>query len=284
VALLAQRYHSVLGAIEVWNEPDQANEHYFGGRNKAARYALLLRAAYPAIKRAAPGVTVLGGSIVGTSGAFLRALYAAGIRGYYDALSVHYYTLTLAAVRTIHELQLANGDHQPLWLDEFGWSSCWPKRRIEQEQACVTEQTQAANIADVFRALDQAPYVTAAVLYKLHDSPHEEFGTITVSGSHKPSFSALAHVLARAGGGVSPVRLTLARRGESVVASGSGPVGDYMILEAFQGSVLRYRAVFTLDRFDHFSLVLPAVLGTHGLGVRVYQFWSGAGSAAQRSV
>ena len=92
---------------------------------------------------------------------FLRALYAAGIKGYYDGLAVHFYTLTLASLRSIHEVQLANGDTKPLWLDEFGWSSCWPRYRIQQEQACVTPQIQARNITNMFRALARTPYVAA---------------------------------------------------------------------------------------------------------------------------
>ena len=86
VAFLASRYGSKLAAIEVWNEPDQANEDYLAGPEKAKHYAAILRAAYPAIKQADPAMTVLGGSLVGSNGAFLSALYAAGIKGYYDGL------------------------------------------------------------------------------------------------------------------------------------------------------------------------------------------------------
>ena len=70
-----------LAAIEVWNEPDQANEDYFAGPEKPQRYAAILRAAYPAIKQANPSVPVLAGSLVGSNGVFLRALYAAGHQG-----------------------------------------------------------------------------------------------------------------------------------------------------------------------------------------------------------
>jgi hypothetical protein len=69
-----------------------------------------------------------------------------------------------------------------------------------------------------------------------------------------------------------------------VLASGSGPVGDYMELEAFHGSLLRYRALFTLNRFNRYSIALPSVLGTGGLRVRVYQYWAGRDRAAQRSI
>lgn len=283
VAYLAQRYGSRLAAIEIWNEPDQANEAYFAGPNKAARYAAMLRAAYPAIKQADPSVSVLGGSLVGSNGAFLRALYAAGIKGFYDGLAVHYYNLTIASLRSIHETQLANGDATPLWLDEFGWTSCWPHRKIQQEQGCVTASTQALDISNAFHAMSRLPYVAAAVLYKLLDSNDEDFGVVSANGRRKPSFAAFGRVLRSPFGALSGVSVSLLAKRGRVVASGSGPVGDFMELEAFQGSVLRYRALFTLNRFNRFSIPLPAALGTHGLRVRVFQYGAGPSGAAQRS-
>jgi hypothetical protein len=283
VAFLAARYGTRLAAIEVWNEPDQSNEAYLAGPNKARNDAALLRAAYPAIKAANPGVTVLGGSLVGSNGAFLRAMYAEGIKGFYDALAVHYYTLTIASLRVIHEVQLANHDTTPLWLDEFGWTSCWPQR-IEQEQGCVNQQTQAANITNTLRTLARTPYVAAAVMYKLRDSASEDFGLLTTGGAHKPSFTAFANALNSPLGRVSAVTLKLKRHRQRIVASGAGPVGDFMQLEAFQGTRLRYRSVFTLDRFNNYSIALPSVLGTHGLRVRVFQFAGGVSKAARKTI
>jgi hypothetical protein len=278
-AYIARRYGSSLAAIEIWNEPDQSNQLYFAGPDKARRYAAILKAAYTAIKQANPAVPVLGGSLVGSNGLFLRALYAAGIKGYYDGLAVHFYSLVLASLRAIHEVQLANGDTRPLWLDEFGWSSCYPSQRIQEEQACVTARTQALNLSDVIGSLASTPWVTAALVFNLQNAPHENFGVMTANGSRKPAFSALSRAFSRA---VSPQPVTLAlrTRGAHVLASGSGPVGDYMQLEAFLGGVLRYRALFVLDRFDHYAIALPSVLGTSGMQVRVFQYWAGPGGAA----
>jgi polysaccharide biosynthesis protein PslG len=284
VAYLAQRYGSRLAAIEVWNEPDQANQFYFAGPDKPQRYAAILKAAYPAIKHVNPGVPVLAGSLVGSNGVFLRALYAAGIKGYYDGLSVHYYDLVLASLRAIHETQLENGDTKPLWLNEFGWSSCWPRQSEEQEQACVTPATQAVDLTNTFRALAHTSYIAAEIVYKLQDSPSEDFGALNGSGMQKPAFTALSKAFVSPFGSLSPVTLRLARRGGRVLASGSGPVGDYMQLEAFKGGRLRYRALFIADRFNRYSLSLPKVLGTSGLRVRVYQYWTGKSSGAQKSI
>jgi hypothetical protein len=284
VAHLAQRYGRELAAIEIWNEPDESNQQYFAGPDKAQRYAAILRAAYPAIKRADPSVAVLAGALVGSNGAFLRALYAAGIRGYYDGLAVHYYNLTIASLRSIHEVQLANGDGTPLWLDEFGWSSCWPGHKIEQEQACVTSRVQASNLADLVHELARVPYVAAAVVYKLQSSNDEDFGLLTAAGARKPAFGALASAIASPLAAAGSVTLSLHSAGGAVVARGSAPPGDYMELEALQGPVLRYWAYFVLDRFNDYSIRLPSALGPGGLTVRVYQAWQGSASAAQRSI
>jgi len=284
VAFLATRYGAKLAAIEVWNEPDQANQDYFAGPDKAQRYAAVLRAAYPAIKRADPQMTVLGGSLVGANGEFLQALYRAGIRGYYDGLSVHFYNLVLASLRRIHEVQLANGDSKPVWLNEFGWSSCWPRQRVQQEQGCVTQQAQAANLANVFRSVARTPWIAAEIVYELQGSRREDFGVLTETGAHKPSFGALRSVLVSPFSKPSPVTVHLGQRGGRVQASGTGPVGDYLQLEVLKGQQPVYRAQFTLDRFNRYSLTLPSAVGTQNLRVSVFQYWMGTAKAASASI
>jgi Cellulase (glycosyl hydrolase family 5) len=284
VAFIARRYGAELAAIEIWNEPDQGNQLYFAGPNKVQRYAALLKAAYTAIKQANPAVPVLGGSLVGSNGQFLRALYAAGIKGYYDGLAVHFYSLVLASLRAIREVQVQNGDTRPLWLDEFGWSSCFPRQRVQEEQACVTDAVQARNLANVTRSLSQTPWLAAEAVYNLRNAPGENFGLTTAFGGHKPAFAALAKALLAPAQPAEAVKLALTRQGGRVVASGSAPVGDYMQLEEFVSGALRYRALFILDRFDHYRIALPAVLGTSGLQVRVFQYWAGAGRAAVAAI
>jgi polysaccharide biosynthesis protein PslG len=283
-AFLAQRYGSQLAAIEIWNEPDQANEDYFAGPEKPQRYAAILRAAYTAIKRVNPAVPVLGASIVGSNGAFLKALYAAGIKGYYDGLSVHFYNLVLASLRSIHEVQRANGDSTPVWLNEFGWSSCWPRQRIQQEQACVTRSGQAGNLANTLRSLARTSWIAAEMVYELQGSRREDFGVLTETGARKPSFYALRSVMISPYGKTSPVTVRLARRNGRVIASGGGPVGDYMRLEAFRGSTPVYRALFVMNRFNRYSIALPKVLGTSKLRVDVFQYWAGTARAAHASI
>ncbi|HLI32006.1 MAG TPA: glycosyl hydrolase [Solirubrobacteraceae bacterium] len=272
VAFIAQRFASELAAIEVWNEPDQANEDYLAGPEKAAHYAEILKAAYPAIKAVAPQIPVLAGSFIGPTGYFLRLLYEHGIQGYYDGLSVHFYTLTLAALHVIHEVQLQHHDSKPIWLTEFGWPACAPSEQIQQEQACVSARVQAENLASMTHELARLPYVAAAVFYKLQDSPEESFGVLTESGARKPSFAAVARAFANPLAKPAPVRLQLLRSAAGLIATGSAPVGDYMQLEALRDGHLRYSTLFTLDRFNRYRVALPAAIGARGLLVRVHQY------------
>ena len=121
-------------------------------------------------------------------------------------------------------------------------------------------------------------------MYKLQDSAGEEFGMVSELGAHKQAFTALARVLLSPLTSVAPVTLSLRRQHASVVASGGAPVGDFMQLEALQGSTPRYRALFTLDRFNRYSIRLPSVLGTHGLTVRVFQYFAGQAKQAQKTI
>jgi hypothetical protein len=170
-----------------------------------------------------------------------------------------------------------------MWLNEFGWSSCWPRQRVQQEQGCVTEQVQATNIANVFRETAHTPWIAAEMLYSLQGSRSEEFGVLSENGAHKPAFAALRNVFVSPFGTPSPVTVHLSRRGGGIVASGSGPVGDYLQLEAFRGSRPVYRAQFTLNRFNRYSLTLPRALGTK-LRVAVFQYWLGTARAASASI
>ncbi len=287
VAELAHRYGNALAAIEVWNEPDYNGENYLAGPDKAEEYARILKAAYPAIKAADPNIAVLAGALVGSNGVFLRDLYAEGIQGYYDGLAVHYYTLTISALRSVHEVQLQAGDNKPLWLDEFGYPSCTPGQTEfseQAEQACVTPQLQAVNVANIVHLVVRLPYVAAAILYKMRDTAGNEFGVLTASGARKPSFDALASAFATPFAQPSPVVLHLGPETNGIVAFGSGPVGSVMELEAFKDGHMLYGDTFTLDTSNTFSDRLPASLGTTGVTVRLYPYGTSPTTAAQLSI
>jgi hypothetical protein len=267
----AKRWGSFLAGLEVYNEPDQSNELYFAGPDKVARYAALLKAAYPAIKRADPRVPVLGGAFVGKDGRFLKALYAAGAKGSYDLLSVHFYDLVLDALKNVRAVQRANGDRTPLWLGEFGWTSCFPRQVTQGGHVCVTPAVQGANLLDTMQALQTISYVRGAMIFSVRDTPEFSFGAFDRLLRPKPAVAALRRGFSRRPGRPRAIRLHLARRGGAVVASGSGPAGGAYQIDVAQGGTLRYQVALRLDRDNHFRVVLPAALGTRGLRVTMFQ-------------
>jgi hypothetical protein len=147
----------------------------------------------------------------------------------------------------------------------------------------VTQQAQATNLANVFRSLARTSWVASEMVYELQGSLSEDFGVLSETGAQKPSFAALHSVFVSPFGKPGPVTLHLSRRGGRVSASGSGPVGDYLQLEAFSGGRAVYRTQFALNRFNQYSLVLPRALGTH-LRVSVFQRWMGTAKAASASI
>jgi hypothetical protein len=273
---VAGRYQAGLEAFEVWNEPDQANQQYFAGPDKPQRYAAILRAAYPALKAAAPKVPVLAGAIVGYNGAFLKALYAAGIKGFYDGLSVHYYDLVLSDLRNIRQVQRANGDSKPLWLAEFGWSSCAPAK-FQAGQVCVSRKVEGQNLVDMVRALRTTTYVKEMYVYSMVDTPQYSLGLVGLNGKPKPAFTALQAQLApKHATKPRATRLSLVHTRTQVVAKGSGPAGDVYVLSVYRGATLRFKAILRLNDNNQFTFKLPAVLGIHGLRATFYQQWQGA--------
>jgi len=273
VSWMAARYASSLAGIEIWNEPDLIGGVYWRAPDVAGAYASLLEAAYPAVKRAAPAVPVLGGSLIGGNGAFLRALYARGIKGFYDGLAIHHYDLVLAAIRTTHAIMLAAGDHAPLWLTEFGLSTCLPARRSGATgQTCVSPGQQARGIDDVMRALRSAAYLHAALIYSLDDRDGGHFG---VWG--KPAQTVTHRVLT---GYLPPVRaptIRLVRRSGHVSAAGSAPFGDLVEIRVFLPDTRTASLIATIlpDRAGRYTLALPAVLSRLHLRLDIRQLGSG---------
>jgi hypothetical protein len=275
---LVQRYGAKLAAYEVWNEPDQANEKYWAGPNKVVNYVALMKALYAPLKAANPALQVLGGSFVGANGAWLKAMYAAGAKGYYDGLAVHFYDLPLYSLKQTRAVQLANGDTTPMWLSEFGWTSCQGANghTAGVDHPCVTQSTQASALADVFRAIAHTDWISSAVMYTLKDSDDAyQFGLISRRGARKPAYKSVRSVLAGASGALRRPTMALRRSGASVQVSGKGSLADAYVLRVYQGQTLRYRALIRVSRFGAYAVKLPAVLGTSGLRVRLTSDWSG---------
>jgi polysaccharide biosynthesis protein PslG len=278
---LASRYAGDLAAFEVWNEPDHQNELYWAGPNKVPQYVALAKALYGPLKQAAPQVPVLAGAFVGTNGAWLRALYREGIKGHYDALSFHFYDLTLRGLRDTRKVMREFGDGGvPVWLGEIGWSSC--RGRTQLGHLCVTRGSQARQSADLVRALRRTSWVRGAVFFTLQDDGEFDFGAYDRAGRRKPLATALRReITRRRPAATRRVTLRLSTvRGRTRV-SGTGPGADTFSL-LVETPRYRYTGELRLGRDGRFRFDLPAVLGTRGLRVRVTHNWTGRRAIARR--
>jgi hypothetical protein len=285
-AFLVGRYQADLSAYEIWNEPDQVNQDYWAGPDKVRRYVALVKATYGPAKAAAPKVPVLAGSFVGGNGAWLQAMYDAGIKGYYDGLAVHFYDLPLYSLTTTRAVQLRNGDKTPEWLTEFGWDSCYSKGgpAVRVQHPCRTAATQGAALRDLLRAVHTTSWIKAAILYQLRDENADyRFGLFDIHGHVKPMYTALRQLLhGKLAGTLPRPVLHLRRRGKHLVVTGKVSITDVYSLVVKQGKTLRYRSYVRSDRAGGLNVSLPAGLPTSGVRVTLTSNWSHQSASAAR--
>ena len=232
------RYGTKLAALEVWNEPNLEEDRFFVAPDEPRAYAGMLKAAYAASKRANPQVDVLAGSLAYMNGGFLQKLYSLGVKGHYDGLAVHPYNDGApskgdwSGIEWIRKLQAAAGDNTPLWLTEFGWSTC-----REGSGWCKSPAEQARNTKAGFATLGSEANVKGAIVYNLRDvgtdsgDMEANFGLVTRGFKPKPAYYAMRAALR--GTHASPVarkprarvRLRVRRRATRVVAFVKAPRG-----------------------------------------------------------
>jgi hypothetical protein len=274
---LAARYGAKLAAFELWNEPDQSNELYWAGPDKVKRYVALARAAYGPLKQANPQMTVLAGAFVGGNGRWLQALYDNGIKGAYDALSVHFYDLPLEALRQTRITQKANGDPAPLWLAETGFSSCYKRGRKDaaKDHVCLTRAGQAHALTDLLAAVAHTSWLKATIVYALQDeSTAYQFGLYDAAGRRKPAGTAVRAAFHRKALRATRPTLRLSVRKGRVVIRATGSWVEIYGFNVKVDGILRYRALARTDRFGRMTLTLPRALGTRHVRVQLLGRWT----------
>ncbi|SNT01345.1 cellulase family glycosylhydrolase [Rhodococcoides kyotonense] len=199
---VAARYKGKIEAYEIWNEPNGAM--FYGPSPDAAGYTDLLKSAYPAIKSADAGATVVGGvlgSVVDMAGvqnpvSFMQQMYAAGAGGKFDALSFHPYQYSLKfadgvyvddsparQVMDIRAAMVANGDgNKKIWATEYGVPT-----------AVTSEEQQSDMITHFITKWQELPYAGPIYLYQLRDQQtgsadtEMTFGLLRSDWSGKPA-------------------------------------------------------------------------------------------------
>jgi hypothetical protein len=245
LAWAVRRYGGRVDAWEIWNEPNHPD--YLVADDQAAAYAPLVRAAYPAAKHAFPGTTVVAGSLANSDYEFTEKLLRLGVGGHFDAWSVHPYSedrsplspgvpgwskASLAAgVPQVRDTLLRYGQNRPLWLTEFGWSTCNVRGRRAYENG-VGQAVQAHYLREAYAHMAAWSYVKVGVWFKLQDTSadrgnrNDNFGLLRYNGSEKPAFAAFrgaAWRLSHGSGRLKHIRLKVFKRGSKVFARGAAP-------------------------------------------------------------
>lgn len=223
-AYMVARYGDRVAAWEIWNEPNQ--DAFFKTDDQPGRYAALVKAAYPAAKRANSGPTILAGSVADSDFAFTERLYDLGIKGNFDAYSVHPYSVDRSpldpmedpyiknsfarGIPAVHATMARHGDgDKQLWLTEFGWSTT-TARTSEPWRNGVDADVQAKFLKQAFNKMRDWSYVPVGVYFKLRDTGTNpldrvaHYGLLNTDGSQKPAFAAFRSVAAAAADGSSP--------------------------------------------------------------------------------
>jgi hypothetical protein len=219
LAMVVERYGNRVAAWEVWNEPNHPD--FLKGGDQVSQYAELLRAAYPAAKSANPGPRILGGSLANSDFAFTDALLDRGVRHHYDAWSIHPYSEDrspldpgpdayvknsfIRGIPAVRRTLIEHGAAAPLWLTEFGWSTCNVRGTPQAYRNCVSEGTQADYLQQAYRQMRQWDYVSVGVWFNAQDTTSDpsdksrNFGLRRFDGSPKPAFYAFRNSAIRPG-------------------------------------------------------------------------------------
>jgi hypothetical protein len=277
---LASRVPGV-DAWELWNEEDETI--FFAGGANPAKYAAMVKAAYPAIKAVQPHDIVVTGATVANDFDFIEALYRQGIKGSFDAVGVHTDTACLVnspdvhyrepdgrvgrysftGYREVHAVMARHGDgDKQIWMTELGWNtqstapgSCNTGMWAGQKPLGVTEAQQAQYLAQAYRCLAADPYIGVALWFGLQDIAGSKYaagyGLYRRDGSAKPSAGAFGAL----------------RRGIAPLACGgtidtSGP--EIRISEPLDGA--KFVKLLPIDA--------RAVDSAGGVGIRRIEIWA----------
>ncbi len=203
VYTVVSRYRGQIRYVQLWNEPNLANEWNWAPIDPV-RFVELLRIGYTRAKEANPEVVILFPSLASNDGldprhwsdlAFLDAVYRAGAAPYFDVMSAQLYGLgqpatersllgfdrqnlrlltrtDVSRVVLQREIMERHGDgHKAIWVGELGWNATPPgwtgKRSIWG--ASVSEETKARYTVEALdRSLQEWPWMGVRSLWFLH--------------------------------------------------------------------------------------------------------------------
>jgi polysaccharide biosynthesis protein PslG len=202
---------------EIWNEPNDTK--FWQPRANPAFYTTMLKDSYRAIKRVEPSAFVIAGGLAPvtthrgsiSSISFLRAMYAHGAKGYFDAVTLHPYSFPAlpdsyeswsawsqmsATNPSIRSVMRSHGDARiPIWITEFGAPSNGPSG--------VGASGEAAELSQGITISKATSWIGALFVYTWEDagtstkSDADWFGLLTNRDRTKAAYWAVKRAIAR---------------------------------------------------------------------------------------
>ncbi|HEY8999159.1 MAG TPA: cellulase family glycosylhydrolase [Candidatus Saccharimonadales bacterium] len=221
-----------LHAWEIWNEPNWTD--FWPSAPNPAAYTALLKQAYVAIHKANPYAAVIAAGLSGTGSSgddiaattFLNGMYAAGAKGYFEAIAMHPYTFPLLAsdamagswqeLPALHKIMEKNGDGwKKIWITEYGAPTSGAgigaaEAGTQDDRGGVdhvSESAQADIVTAAVKAYESLSYAGPFFWYDYQDSsavgpsqPNAEmsYGLVRADGTPKPAYAAYQKAIAAA--------------------------------------------------------------------------------------
>lgn len=196
-AATAQRYAGIIQYYEVWNEE---NIPAFWTSPNAANYTKLLQATYTAIKAVDPNDFVVAGGLSPDSSGiapttFVTKMYAAGAKGYFDALAYHWYAFpslpTMTPLAQIYSVMVANGDAaKQIWITEAGAPT-------GTAPGAVSQAVQAQTVLTMLNDAASYGYIGPLFFFTIMDTGtdttdiNDNYGLVTVGDVPKQAYCVL---------------------------------------------------------------------------------------------
>jgi hypothetical protein len=157
---------------QIWNEP-QLSYQWGDHENWEASYGRLLNAAYPALKKADAGSTVVLAGATNFAWDALESLYKIGhITGKFDVAALHPYTGSAGRVVKAAQLFRAvlkkHGDgKKPVWITELAWPASKGRVRPPKGLAALptTDRGMASRLTRAYKLLRRTRIVQRAYWY-----------------------------------------------------------------------------------------------------------------------
>jgi polysaccharide biosynthesis protein PslG len=212
----AQYFKGRVAAYEVWNEPNLKGGGFWSGT--IPQYADLLKASYDDFHAGDPNAKVVAGSVVYNDDLWLKEMYEAGAKGYFDVIATHPYQgiadeppeapdlgtkWRMSHVAAVHRLMKSYGDgDKPIWFSEFGWSNHSNEGITSNWERGVTSEQQADYMVRAIKYIaENHPYVKKMFWYNERNQDAgkiqlDNYGLLNRDLSPKPVYSRVKSYLA----------------------------------------------------------------------------------------